>query len=93
MANNNIHLTESSIFYSGLGQIHNLKAAMDESIICNNRSRGTITTVNDRFCKISKYTRKELIGQNHRILNSGFHPKSFFKEMWKTIGKGRNLAW
>ncbi len=49
---------------------------------------GIITEANKTFCKISKYSENELIGQNHRILNSGVHPKSFFEEMWATIVSG-----
>ncbi|MBI2416536.1 MAG: PAS domain S-box protein, partial [Ignavibacteriales bacterium] len=49
---------------------------------------GNITEVNDQFCIVSKYTKEEVIGQNHRILNSGFHSKEFFADMWKTIGSG-----
>ncbi|NUN07753.1 MAG: PAS domain S-box protein [Ignavibacteriaceae bacterium] len=49
---------------------------------------GTITEVNDEFCRISKFSREELIGKNHRIVNSGYHTKEFFKGMWKTIGSG-----
>lgn len=54
-------------------------------------TKGTILYANSKFCEVSKYSLKELVGQNHRIINSGFHPKTFFKKMWQTIGKGN--AW
>ncbi len=63
--------------------------AIDFNIICSMTDlKGIIVHVNKKFCEISKYSEKELIGQNHRILNSGFHSKDFFKQMWKTIGSG-----
>jgi PAS domain S-box-containing protein len=52
-------------------------------------SKGTITYINDQFSQISKYSKEELLGQDHRILNSGYHSNRFFKEMWKTIGSGK----
>lgn len=50
---------------------------------------GRIIEANDRFCEVSGYSRSELVGQDHRILNSGTHPRAFFIEMWDTIAKGK----
>lgn len=70
-------------------QLYELQYAIDQaSIVAITDPRGRITYVNSKFCSLSKYAEQELIGQDHRIINSGHHPKEMFQELWATISKG-----
>ena len=73
-----------------LKELSDFKYALDESsIVATTDAKGIINHVNNNFCKITKYSPDELIGQDHRLLSSGYHTKAFFHNLWETVENGK----
>ncbi len=73
-----------------LQELSSIKYALDQSaMIVITNEKGVITYVNEKFCARSQYSRNELIGKTHKIVNSGFHPSEFFANLWSTITQGQ----
>lgn len=71
-------------------QLADLKRALDAAaIVATTDAAGRIIYVNDKFCQIAGYSREELLGQDHRIVNSGYHSKEFMRDLWSTISRGQ----
>src|SRR6476620_10334348 len=81
---------DRDVLERSLKELADIKFALDHStIVAITDQRGIINYVNDQFCRISRYSRDELLGQDQRIINSGFHSKEFIRQLWTTIASGK----
>lgn len=84
------HREIEDVLEESVRELANIKFALDaSSIVAITDQTGKIIYVNDKFCEISKYSQEELLGQDHRIINSGYHPKEFMRHLWRTIASGK----
>lgn len=82
-------INEYSITASGGIQLKDLARAVDEfAMVDYSDKNGVIVEANDLFCAYSGYSKDEIVGKDHRILNSGYHPPEFFTALWETVLRG-----
>ena len=90
MVETSFQSSKSEVLEQSLKELADIRFALDQStIVAITDQRGIIHYVNDAFCRISKYSRDELLGQDHRIINSNYHSKEFIRELWTTIASGQ----
>ena len=81
--------TEEELKASTKGQADIQFAVDNSAVVAVTDAQGVIIYANDLFCELLKYSREELVGRTHRVINSGYHPPEFFQDLWKTITAGR----
>ncbi|MBF2707566.1 PAS domain S-box protein [Flavobacterium soyangense] len=80
--------TETALL-ENMKELEDYKSALDQSaLVALTDEKGIIKAVNDKFCETSEFNREELVGNTHQLVNSKFHSKAFFKDLWKTISTG-----
>ncbi len=74
-------------------ELEGVNLALDRQYLISKTDKdGKITFVNDRFCHVTKYTKDELIGQTHKLINSGYHSKDFINELWRAINSNEDFS-